>query len=53
MEVKVLEAVLDPQEEEEEGMVPVIPVEMKDLVEMETMTLMRKKKMEVVSIQPE
>ena len=51
-EVKVLEAVLELQEEGEEEMVPVTPVEMKDQMGMGMLTLM-KKKMKVVSTQPE
>ena len=50
MEVKVLEEVLEPQEEEEE-MNPVVLVEMKDQIRMKVMTL--KKKMKVVLLQLE
>ena len=49
MEVKVLEEVLEPQEEEEE-MNPAILVEMKDQIEMKVPTPKRKK-MKVVSLQ--
>ena len=51
-EVKVLEVVLELQEEGEEEMVQVTPVEMKDQTGTEVLTLMRKK-MKVVSIQPD
>ena len=49
MEVKVLEEVLEPQEEEEE-MNPVTLVEMKDQIGMKVLTP-RRKKMKVVLIQ--
>ena len=51
-EVKVLEAVLELQEEGEEKMDQVTPVEMKDQMGTEVLTLM-KKKMKVVSVLPD
>ena len=52
MEVKVLEEMLEPQEEEEEEMNQVTLVEMKDKIRMKVLTPMRKK-IKVVLIQQE